>query len=81
MVAADDVKLCCRRNNDLLEYMTGQIDKMKSEKERRGEGRGGEGRGGEERGGDREEGGDKRRRAGKKRKMQMEEDAPTVEIN
>ncbi len=28
----DDVKLCCRRNKSLLEYIQGQADKIKADK-------------------------------------------------
>ncbi len=28
----DDVKLCCRRNKSLLEYIQGQVDKIKADK-------------------------------------------------
>ena len=41
----EDVKLCCRRSPSLLEFMTGQADKLKAEKEAGKEG-GKEGGGG-----------------------------------
>ena len=31
-VLMDDVKLCCRRNKSLLEYIQGQADKIKADK-------------------------------------------------
>ena len=41
----EDVKLCCRRSPSLLEFMTGQADKLKAEREAGREG-GKEGGGG-----------------------------------
>ena len=43
----DDVKLCCRRSPSLFEFMSGQADKFKAEREPSREGgREGEGGGG-----------------------------------
>lgn len=39
----EDVKLCCRRTPSLLEFMTGQADKLKADKETGKEGGGGSG--------------------------------------
>ena len=44
-VSMEDVKLCCRRTPSLLEFMTGQADKLKADKETGKEG-GREGGGG-----------------------------------
>ena len=41
----EDVKLCCRRSPSLLEFMSGQADKLKAEREAGREG-GKEGAGG-----------------------------------
>lgn len=32
-ISMEDVKLCCRRTPSLLEFMTGQADKLKADKE------------------------------------------------
>ena len=33
-MAPDDVRLCCRRNNDLLTHITEQMDKLRSDRDR-----------------------------------------------
>ena len=43
----DDVKLCCRRSPSLLEFMSGQADKLKAEREAGRGGREGDGGSGE----------------------------------
>ena len=35
VVAPEDVRLCCRRNNDLLTYMTEQLEKLRAVRETR----------------------------------------------
>ena len=39
-VSAEDVKLCCRRTPSLLEFISGQVDKLKAEREAGREGGG-----------------------------------------
>ena len=39
-MSAEDVKLCCRRTPSLLEFISGQADKLKAEREAGKEGGG-----------------------------------------
>ena len=56
----EDVKLCCRRTPSLLEFISGQADKLKAEKEAGKEGGGAIGESGAGAGGKKTKGGRKK---------------------
>ena len=56
----EDVKLCCRRTPSLLEFISGQADKLKAEREAGKEGGGATGESGTSAGGKKTKGGRKK---------------------
>ena len=59
-VSVEDVKLCCRRTPSLLEFISGQADKLKAEREAGKEGGGATGESGAAAGGKKTKGGRKK---------------------